>query len=202
MSQFDGTLGFVVGNADAEMKGIEIDGSFAITEDLTFSYSAAYLDHEFTDYANGNCYYRQQFDTDFPNRAERYNPDTGLCDYTGLRGQFAPKISANANFDYYTDLTDSALLHINLNYNYTGKQNTHPNLDPVFEPDTVARLDLNIAVEFDQWGIELLGKNITDEEFVTFSGNSPLSGTFGADTIYGFVAPPSTWSLRAYYNFE
>lgn len=202
VSQFDGTLGFVVGNADAEMQGIEVDGSFAITKDLTFSYSAAYLDHEFTDYKDGNCYYRQQFDTDFPELAERYNPETGLCDYTGLRGQFAPKISANANLDYYRDLTESAVLHINLNYNYTGKQNTHQNLDPVFEQDSVGRLDLNIAVEFERWGIELLGKNITDEEFVTYSGNSPLSGTFGADTVYGFIAPPATWSLRAYYNFD
>ncbi len=202
VSQFDGTLGFVVGNADAQMQGIEVDGSYAISEDLTFSYSAAYLDHEFSDYVDGNCYYRQQFDTDHPDRADRYNDQTGLCDFTGLRGPFAPKVSANANLDYYTDISDSAVLHVNLNYNYTGKQDTHQNLDPVMEQDSVGRLDLNIAVEFDTWSIELLGKNITDEEFVTYSGNSPLSGTFGADTIYGFVAPPATWSIRASYNFN
>ena len=63
-------------------------------------------------------------------------------------------------------------------------------------------MDVNIAIEFNDWGIELLGRNITDEKFVTYSGNSPLSGTFGADTIYGFVAAPATWSLRAYYNFQ
>jgi len=94
------------------------------------------------------------------------------------------------------------VLHINLNYNYSSKQNTHQNLDPVFEQDAIGRVDVNIAIEFNDWGIELLGRNITDEKFVTYSGNSPLSGTFGADTIYGFVAAPATWSLRAYYNFQ
>lgn len=201
VSQFDGTLGFVVGNADAEMKGVEIDGSIAVTQDFTLSYSAAYLDHEFTDYQNGNCYYRQQFDTDFPERASRFNPETGLCDYTGLTGQFAPELSANINLDYYIDVSDDAVLHLNANYNYTSSQNTHQNLDPVFEQGAIGRVDINIALEFEDWGIELLGRNVTDEEFVTFSGNSPLSGTFGADTVYGFIAPPSTWSVRGYYNF-
>lgn len=202
VSQFDGTLGFVVGNADAEMQGIEIEGSFAITEDLTFSYSGAYLDHEFTNYEEGNCYYRQQFDTDNPDMAARYNEETGLCSYNGLTGQYVPEFSANTNLDYYTDITADSVLHINLNYNYSSKQNTHQNLDPVFEQDAIGRVDVNIAIEFNDWGIELLGRNITDEKFVTYSGNSPLSGTFGADTIYGFVAAPATWSLRAYYNFQ
>ncbi|MBX2846897.1 MAG: TonB-dependent receptor [Acidiferrobacterales bacterium] len=201
VSQFDGTLGFVVGNADAEMQGVEVDGTFALTNDFSLSYSLAYLDHEYTSYEDGNCYYRQQFDMDHPDLAARYNEESGLCDYSGLTGQFAPKLSGNLNADYYIDVSDNAVLHLNLNYNYTSAQNTHQNLDPVFEQDAVARVDANIALEFDQWGVELLGKNITDEEFVTYSGNSPLSGTFGADTVYGFVAPPATWSLRGYYNF-
>lgn len=201
VSQFDGNVGFQVGNADAEMKGVEVDGSFALTEDLTFSYSAAYLDHEFTDYKDGNCYYRQRFDSLRPDKASRYNGETGLCDYTGMTGPYAPEFSANLNLDYYYELTNSANLHVNVNYNFTDDQNTHQNLDPDFEQAAVGRVDVNIALEFDDWGIELLGRNITDEEFVSFSSNAPLSGTFGADTVYGFVAPPSVWSLRGYYNF-
>ena len=201
VAQFDGRLGFVVGNADAEVKGIEIDGSIAVTEDLTLSYSAAYLDHEYTDYTNGNCYYAQQFDVDHPDRAARYDASTGLCDYTGLSGQYTPEFSGNINADYFVALTDSVDLHINLNYSYTGSQNVHQNLDPTFEVDAIGRVDLNVAFEFEDWGIEILGRNITDEEFVTYANNSPLSGTFGADTIYGFIAPPAMWSVRGYYNF-
>lgn len=201
VAQFDGRLGFVVGNADAEVSGIEIDGSIAVTEDLTLSYSAAFLDHEFTDYKNGNCYYAQQFDTAYPERAARFDPQTNLCDYTGLRGQYTPEFSGNLNADYFVTLSDDVDLHINLNYSYTGSQNVHQNLDPVFEVGSIGRVDLNIAFEFDDWGIEILGRNITDEEFVTYANNSPLSGTFGADTVYGFIAPPAMWSIRGYYEF-
>jgi len=200
VSQFDGTLGFVVGNATSKMQGIEIDGSVAVTEDFTLSYSAAYLDQEFTDYKDGNCFYRQQFD-DNASLANRYNPETGLCDYTGLSGQYTPTITANINADYYLTLSDSMDLRINVNYNYTGGQNVHQNLDPNFDQDAIGRLDANIALKFDTWSIELLGRNITDEDYVTYAGNSPLSGTFGADTIYGFISPPSTWSLRANFEF-
>lgn len=201
VGQFDGRLGFVVGNADAEISGLELDGSIAVTEDFTLSYSAAYLDHEYTDYTNGNCYYAQQFDTENPDFAARFDPTTNLCDYTGLSGQYTPEFSGNLNADYFVALTEYMDLHINLNYSYTGSQNVHQNLDPTFEVDSVGRVDLNIAFEFEDWGIEILGRNITDEEFVTYANNSPLSGTFGADTIYGFIAPPSIWSLRGYYNF-
>jgi outer membrane receptor protein involved in Fe transport len=201
VSQFDGTLGFVVSNADSEVKGLEVDGSFALTQDLTLSYSAAYLDQEFTDYQDGNCYFRQQFDEDNPELAARFNPATGLCDYTGLRGQYTPEFTGNVNADYFISVSSAADLHVNLNYSYTGSQNVHQNLDPNFNVSSVGRVDINIALEFANWGIELLGRNITDEEFVSFAGNAPLSGTFGADTIYGFITPPSLWSLRGYYNF-
>lgn len=201
VAQFDGRLGFVVGNADAEVKGIEIDGSVAVTQDLTLSYSAAYLDHEYSDYTNGNCYYNQQLDTEYPDRAARFDPATGLCDYTGLSGQYTPEFSGNLNADYFVALTDDVDLHINLNYSYTGSQNVHQNLDPNFKVDSIGRVDLNIAFEFEDWGIEILGRNITDQDFVTYANNVPLSGTFGADTVYGLIAPPSTWSLRGYYNF-
>ncbi|GGF59322.1 TonB-dependent receptor [Alteromonas lipolytica] len=201
VSQFDGTLGFVVGNADADMQGVEIDGSFALTDDLTLSYSAAYLDHEFTDYTNGNCYYRQQFDTENPDLAARYNAETGLCDYTGLRGQYAPEFTGNMNINYFVDISDDAVMNISLNYNYSSEQKVHQNLDPDFVQDALGRVDLNVSIDFENWGIELMGRNVTDEQYITTAGNASLSGAFGADTVYGFVAPPRIWSLRGYYTF-
>lgn len=201
VSQFDGTLGFVIDNADAEIRGIEIDGTVLVTEDITLNYAVAYLDHEFTDYSNGNCYYLQQADTANPDRAARFDANTGLCDYTGLSGQYTPEITSNLNLRYVRDLSSDLVLKMNVNYNYTDEQNVHQNLDPEWEIDSIGRVDVNIAIEAENWGIELLGANITDEEIVTYAGNSPLSGTFGADTVYGFIGAPATWSLRGYYHF-
>ncbi|MCH2058431.1 MAG: TonB-dependent receptor [Thalassotalea sp.] len=201
VSQFDGTLGFVVGNASAEIKGIEVDGSVMLTEDIILSFAGAYLDHEFTDYKNGNCYYQQQNDTLNPHLASRYDANTGLCDYTGLTGQFTPEFSGNLNLAYFTELTSEIEFSINANYNYTDKQNVHQNLDPDWQVDSVGLVTITAALQTENWGIELLGANVTDEKVVTFASNVPLSGTFGADTVNGFIAPPSTWSLRGYYYF-
>ncbi|NQY88179.1 MAG: TonB-dependent receptor [Colwellia sp.] len=201
VSQFDGTLGFVVSNASAEIKGIEIDGSVMLTEDIILSYAGAYLDHEFTDYKNGNCYYLQQNDMANPHLASRYDAGTGLCDYSGLTGQFAPEFSGNLNLEYFTELTPDIEFSANVNYNYTDKQNVHQNLDPNWQVDSVGMVTINVAIKAEDWGIELLGANVTDEKVVTFTSNVPLSGTFGADTVNGFIAAPSTWSLRGYYSF-
>ena len=94
VSQFDGTFGFNVGNAkEAEVQGIEVEGRWAMTEDLTLAYSYAWLDFEFTDFKNGNCYNRQVPDGDTANGIR-------LCDYTGKSGQYAPKNSASLSLDY------------------------------------------------------------------------------------------------------
>lgn len=200
VSQFDGTLGFVVSNADAEISGVEIDGRLALMEDLTLAYAFAYLDHEFTDYANGNCYYRQGFDTENPQWQERFNADTGLCNYNGLSGQYTPEFNANLNLDYYYPIGDYNL-HLNTNLSYVGEQDIHQNLDPNFRMGGYSKVDLRLSFEADDWSVSLLGRNITDKETITYAGNSPLSGTFGADAIYAFVAPPSTWTLAFNYHY-
>ncbi len=200
VSQFDGTLGFLVSNADAEISGVEIDGRLALMEDLTLAYAFSYLDHEFTNYSNGNCYYRQGFDTANPEMQARFNSATGLCDYNGLSGQYTPEFNGNLNLDYYYPINDY-YLHINSNLSYVGEQDVHQNLDPNFRIGGHSKLDLRVSFEAENWSVSLLGRNITDKEMITYAGNSPLSGTFGADTIYAFVAPPSTWTLAFNYEF-
>ncbi|UAA37719.1 TonB-dependent receptor [Paraneptunicella aestuarii] len=200
VSQFDGTLGFVVSNADAEISGVEIDGRVALMEDLTLAYALSYLDHEYTDYVNGNCYYRQGSDTTNPDFQARYNPETGLCNYNGLSGQYTPKFNANLNLDYYYPLGDYNL-HLNGNLAYVSEQDIHQNLDPNFKIGGYSKMDLRVSFEAEEWSISLLGRNITDKEMITYAGNSPLSGTFGADTIYAFVAPPATWTLAFNYRY-
>lgn len=57
VSIFDGTLGFNVGNAGAaRTMGVEMDGRLALTETLTLSAALAWLDFEFTDFENGQCF--------------------------------------------------------------------------------------------------------------------------------------------------
>ncbi|MBX2857015.1 MAG: TonB-dependent receptor, partial [Cellvibrionaceae bacterium] len=57
ISQFDGQVGFNVGNArETSVSGVEIDGRWLFNQSFTASYNVAFLDFEYDDFQNGNCF--------------------------------------------------------------------------------------------------------------------------------------------------
>ena len=194
ISQFDGTLGFNVGNArETEVQGVELDGRLALSESFSISYALAYLDHEFKDFDNGNCYTGQINTND---------PGSPLCSYTGQSGQYTPEYTGNLLLDYVRQL-GAFSFRASLNLSYWDEQNIHQNLDPEYVIDSYTRTDLRLALESEHWLLAVYGRNITDEEIITYAGNVPLSAIslIGADTIYAFIAPPETWTFKVEYRF-
>lgn len=203
ISQFDGTLGFNVGNAkETVVQGIEIDGRWLLIDTdagtLTMNYAIAYLDHEFKDFKNGNCYNRQEPDGDMgPGGVQ-------LCDFTGKSGQYTPKFTGNLGFDYFKSISFLGFEYFraNLGLYHTSEQNVHPNLDPLYDIDGYIKVDARIALEAENWSVALFGKNLTDEKVLTYAGNAPLSGSsFGTNTFYGFVDRPATVGIQFQYDF-
>jgi len=199
VSQFDGRLGFNVGNAkETVVQGVEVEGRLIITDGLAMQYGIAYLDHEYKDFSNGNCYNRQVPDGDI-------GPDGNqLCDYTGKSGQYTPKVTANLGFDYFTeiDFLGFEYFRTTLGLYHSSKQNVDVNLNPLYEIDAYTKVDMRIVLESENVNIALFGKNITDEAVLTYVGNTPLSGsTFGTNTFYGFVDRPATYGIQLDYNF-
>lgn len=196
VSQFDGTFGFNVGNAkEAEVQGIELDGRWALTDDLTLSYSYAWLDFEFTDFRNGNCYNRQVPDGDIVNGMR-------MCDYTGNTGQYAPENSASLALDYSRPVSSGINLVGSLMFNYRSEQQIHDNQDPNMVIDAVSRVNLRLGLEGEQWLAAFVGKNLTDEKVLTYAGNVPLSSsTFGTNTFYGFVDRGRQLAVEVGYRF-
>lgn len=203
ISQFDGTLGFNVGNAkETVVQGIEVDGRWLVMDTdagtLTINYAVAYLDHEFKDFKNGNCYNRQEPDGDIgPGGVQ-------LCDFTGKSGQYTPKFTGNLGLDYFKSISFLGFEYFraNLGLYHTSKQNVHPNLDPLYDIDGYTKVDARLALEAENWSVALFGKNITDEKVLTYAGNAPLSGSsFGTNTFYGFVDRPATIGIQFQYDF-
>ena len=197
VSQFDGALGFNVGNAKKTVvQGLEVDGRWGISSDLTMTYSAAYLDHEFEDFKNGNCYQYQVPDGDFVD-------GTQLCDYSGKSGQYTPEYSASIGLEYLLPVGDGLDLRFTTNANWVDEQNVHVNLAPEGDIDAYTLLNVGVALEADDWNLALLVKNALDEEIVTYRGNAPLSGTtFNTNTQYGFIAQPMTIVLQGSKTFR
>ena len=199
VSQFDGRLGFNVGNAkETLVQGIEVEGRWMLTDTLVMQYGLAYLDHEYLDFENGNCYNRQVPDGII-------GPDGNqLCDYTGKSGQYTPKFTGTLGFDYFTEFNYLGFEYFRttLNFYHSSKQNVDVNLNPLYEIDAYTKVDLRIVLESENFNIAIFGKNITNEEVLTYVGNTPLSGsTFGTNTFYGFVDRPATYGIQLDYNF-
>ena len=196
VSQFDGTLGFTVGNApETEVSGIEVDGRWAVSDNTLLSFSIATLDHEFKYFPAGNCYNRQVPDGAVVN-------GVALCDYTGKTGRLAPEISAFLSLKQTFPLSGGLLLAAMVDVSYEDEQNAHTNLDPKFTVDEITRVNVGLSLESETWELALLMRNITDEQQQGFVANVPLSGSsFGTNTFYSVLSRPKEIFLQASYRF-
>jgi len=194
VSIFDGTLGFNVGNAaKATTQGVEIDGRWAITDDWSMNGSIGYLDFEFDDFQNGQC-----------NQGQTPTSPNGFCDYTGKTNQYVADWSGNIGVNYEHPLTENLLFSATLDTQFTTDYNPSQNLDPRIEQDGYAMWNLRVALgdADDRWEVAILGRNLTDEEVVSYANDTPLAfSQFGAPTWYGFVERSRSVAVQASYRF-
>ena len=205
ISQFDGGIGFNIGNAKGTVvQGIEIDGRWQLNNHFSSRFGITYLDFEYKDFKNGNCYEGQTAPIDPETDAPRVDPETGtqICDYTGKRGVYTPKLTLNGSLTYSRPLTDDITYIQVLEAQWVDEQVVHVNQDPTGDMDAYMLASLRIGIETESWQLALLGKNLLDEEIRTYSGNTPLSGLLaGSNTHYSFVARPRTIALTGSYKF-
>ncbi|WP_321395354.1 TonB-dependent receptor [Emcibacter sp.] len=197
VSIFDGTLGFNVGNAArAEAKGVELDGRWQVAEGLTLTGSLAWLDFEFKDYFNGQCYFGQTPDS--------VVNGVNFCDYSGETNQLASKWQGSVGIDHSLNLTDDILLNTNVNMYFTSEYHASANLNPNLMQDGYAKLNARIALTDadNTWELAVLGQNLTDKKILLFGGETPLAGSsFGAQSTYNFLSQGRTIMIQGTYNF-
>ena len=195
VSIFDGTLGFNVGNAaEAETMGLEIDGRWRLTESLTLSGAFALLDFEFKDYQNGQC-----------NQGEAATSPDGInCDYTGKTNQYVADWSGNLGLDHFVMLGSQLGLHSSLDLIFTDDYNPSQTLDPVLDQSGYTKVNARIALSGmnSGWEIALVGKNLTDEDVLTYGNSTPLAySTYGAKSRYTFYERGRSVALQGTYRF-
>ncbi|MFK8011188.1 MAG: TonB-dependent receptor [Marinicellaceae bacterium] len=192
VSIFDGQLGFNVGNAaKADIKGLEFDGRWQATNNLTLAGSLAFTDFEFDDYTNGQCYFGQA-----PNGPQA---EDGFCDYSGQTNQLVSDWQGTFSANHNHGLSRGMELNTSLNVFFTDDYNASASLDPALIQDAYANVNLRIGLSNPSsgWDVALLGQNLTDETIIKFGGDAPLSGsTFGAIAKYNFVAPGRSVALQ------
>ncbi len=200
ISIFDGVLGFNVGNAaEAEISGLEIDGRWAATDNLTISGGFAFIDFEFSDFRNGQCYFGQAPNVDLDGDG---TPE--LCDYTGNTNQSVSDFQGNLSFMHYASIGGDLELRTALDIFHTGEYEASATFDPALVQGAYTTYNLRVGVgpQDGSWEIALLGKNLSDERVLTFGGDTPLAGsTFGAKSNYAFFTRGRTLTLQGSLRF-
>ena len=198
ISQFDGTLGFNVTNAgEATVKGLEADGRWAVSENITLTGSAAYLDFNYDKFPNSQCYFGQASDSaDF----------AGLCDVSGQRKEYTPELQANVSASWIGDVGEGLVLAASVDLTYMDDYLFAANLDPRAKQDAATQVSARVAISDSEgaWEVALLGRNLTDEKVINLGGNTPLGGTLtggAGNSYFAFVNRPLNIALQAKYSF-
>ncbi|MGB1158397.1 MAG: TonB-dependent receptor [Porticoccaceae bacterium] len=196
VSQFDGTLGFNVTNAgEATVKGLEADGRWAVSDNVTLTGSAAYLDFNYDKFPDSQCYFGQD------------DPDGDkLCDAAGKRKEYTPEFQANIGALWSGQVMDSFYLDASMDIAYMDEYFYAATLDPRAKQDayTMVNARVSLANAGDTWEVALIGRNLTDKTVVNFGGNTPLASTLTGGTgnsYYGFVNRPRNFALQGTYRF-
>ena len=202
VSTFDGTAGFVVGNAaESEVDGIEMDGMFAVSDEITIYGGLAFLDANYKSFEDAACTAQQTID----HAALGGDNTRANCvnDLSGERLQFAADVSANFGITYTTEITDSLELGLSTDILYTDDFDTAADADPVLEQEAYTKVNARISiVDIDgKWSIALLGKNLTDTTTSAWGNDIPL-GSFGFDnSFFQVMDAPRSYEIQAKYNF-
>jgi len=156
----------------------------------------AFLDFEFTDFKNGQCYQGQV--------ADSMEEDRGYCNYKGQTNQYVADYSGNLTFVYTTMVSKDIEFRGGADFVFTGAYNSSQNLDPSQEQDAYVKSNLrfSLADVTAGWDAAILVKNVTDETTISYSNDTPLSySTFGSIGHYGFIDAPRTIALQATYRW-
>lgn len=198
-SQFDGSLSFNVTNAgEAVVQGLEVDGRWALTDELLVRGGAAYIDFEYTNFPNSQCYFGQM---------DNIAPiNDGICDATGQRREFTPELQGNIGFDHSYAFANGMQLNSTLDFVYSDEYTTTPSLDPRLVQDAFVKINARIAVSGrnDVWELALIGKNLTDETIITYANGLPVASVLTQGTgsgFYAFYERPRTVALQGTLRF-
>lgn len=200
VSTFDGNAGFVVGNAgESETYGLEVDGSIALTQEITVNAAVAYLDASYTSFPTAACNEPQVVAWIAAGGAR----SGCVQDLKGEALQFSPEFAGSLAVEYFTSISDALKLRISTDINYSDSYTFANDQDPALDQDSFAKINARVELlSADQgWSVAVLGKNLTDEKTSTWGNDVPLAGQGFGETYFQHINAPRSFEIQARYNF-
>lgn len=188
VSIFDGVAALIVGNAaSASSRGVEFEGQFAATDNLTIGASASYLDARYDSYPAGPCSFGKGV----------------TCNLSGKTLPYAPKFSGSLSARWDAELVDGWRYAIDTKVFHSSAFSTAGDLDPMVAQPAFTKVDASITLSSpdDRFSVSLLGKNLTNQVTAHFGDDIPLSNILG-NNYEQFVDPPRTIAIQVKYRFR
>lgn len=199
VSIFDGATAFFVDNAaKVRSRGVELDMTWAATNELTFNFAGSYLDAKYRDFQNAPCWAATT--TFNPGNCIGVGTPTAFRDASGERLQFAPEWSGSVGFKYEQPVSDNYLVSLNSNVSFQSKSFTAADLDPrIAQQNGYAKIDARLAFGHidGKWEIAVLGKNLTNKLTSLNSNDQPLVPGNG----FALTSRPRSFAVQASVEF-
>ncbi len=173
--------------ADARTRGVEVDFEYApaAVEGLNLRGSINYTDAEYTDFPQAPCYAGQTI-------AQGCTLVGGISARQNLTGaplSVAPEWTGTLGAAYTTPVGSNLELGFNADARYSGNYLASGFGNPLSEQDSYVTLDAGVRIGADDgnWQVALIGKNLTNQFFVTGAVDGPSTGS-GTGTAAGVRA--------------
>jgi iron complex outermembrane receptor protein len=166
VSVYDGGIGFVVGNAASSIsQGVDVEFAWNVSDRWRVSGQVEALDFKYDDFATANC-----------STTERLNLGMALCDWSGDRTPFVPKLEAALALENTVNLGRWTLRQ-RLGWTYKGSHTTASDNEAQTRQDSYQLIDYRaeLSPEGKAWSVALVGRNLTDERFNVFTSVIPLA---------------------------
>lgn len=158
-SSYDGTR-FIIGNAaSAEVSGIELEGQWLATDNLTFNGSAAFTDAKFDEFKDAQCPIASDGSLEDPTCVD------GQGDLSGRQIERAPEVELNLGAAWSQPINANMNFEAKVDGYYSSEYYVRQDFDPDGLQDSFTKLNARLALSAadDSWAVALVGRNLTDE---------------------------------------
>ena len=184
---------FPIANADATIKGLDVDVIWAASDATTVSGNFQVLDSVYDSLELFSDANDGRFGCEANTPVGAYQS----FDCSGQRMLYSPEFGGGLSVTHVLDMNDYDLA-LTVDANYRGEQQTNFLLleDTASDAYTKFDIDATLSPKDANWSLTAFVRNATDEQIVTNSNVSNRGLTYATFT------PPQTYGVRVRANFE
>ncbi|MDT0575978.1 TonB-dependent receptor [Croceicoccus sp. F390] len=193
--------------ADARSRGVEAEFEYApyAVQGLNVYGSVNYTEANYTSFDEAPCYAGQTV----AQGCVQLSPIAARQNLTGTQLSVAPDWTGNLGVSFDRDISDRFRAGFNVDARYSGDYLASGFGNPLSRQDSYVTLDagLRFGAADDNWVIKVIGKNLTNQFYVTgvVDGPSTGSGTGTPDGVFadqlGFGSLPRTVRVEVTKRF-